>query len=122
MQVKISLNPLNMFRCVCFTWTREQPYYDNTEVVRSKTEQLPVFYISQVRNDLKKHNPETIGRRVTATDPAPFMWSHAVWLFSVGMMHYVSSRRAEVLRAPTNDGWGRISESGLGQKFMPFHS
>jgi len=25
MQVKISLNLLNMFLCACFTWTREQP-------------------------------------------------------------------------------------------------
>jgi len=42
MQVKISLNLLNMFLCACCTWTREQPtvYYGNTEIVRSKTELL----------------------------------------------------------------------------------
>jgi len=85
-QVKISLNLLNTFLCVCFTWTREQPYYDNTEIVRQQ-DGAPAFYISQVRNALKNHNPEEIGPRVSVTAPAPLMWSHAVWLFDVNVMN-----------------------------------
>ena len=119
-QVQISLNPLNMLNtslCVCFTWTRAQTYYDITDIARQQ-DGARAFYISQVRNILKSHYLETIGRRFSVTVPSPLMWSHAVWLFDAGMINNVSSRRAEVLRAPTNDRWGRIWESGLGQKFM----
>jgi hypothetical protein len=106
-----------MFLCVCFTWTREQHYYDNTEIVLQQ-DGAPKMYISQVRNALNSHNPEAV-ELPAVTALAPLICSHALWLSDMGTKNNVSSRKAEVLRVLTNDRRRKIWESGLGQNLCP---
>jgi hypothetical protein len=46
------------------------PLYDNTEIIRQEARALP-HYISQVRDFLKNHFPQRIGRRITVTAQHP---------------------------------------------------